>query len=285
MILEGYGLSKCYGKLHALDNVNVSCEAGRIYGLLGANGAGKTTLFKILLGLIRPDSGEVVIHSKREKPLGGIIEKPAAYEYLSAHQNLRLFSRVQGAQSDQATINQQLAAVGLPVDRTDPVRNFSMGMKQRLGIAIAMLNSPECLILDEPFSGLDPLGIESLRELIQDLAASRGISVIVSSHIIDQLSKLSDELIILKSGKLVNRGITQDIISASTMSYTICGTGIGELQEWGDYQVSVSGQCAKVTTDAQGIGEVIEMITAKGLRITSCSPDIDMSRLFDPVTT
>ena len=280
MILTGHALSKRYGDLQALDHVDVSCEPGRIYGLLGANGAGKTTLFRILLGLTKPDHGQVIINSDRKKPLGGIIEKPAAYDYLSARQNLRLFSSVQGAPKDDNTISERLESVGLPLDRHDPVRNFSMGMKQRLGIAIAMLNDPECLVLDEPFSGLDPLGIDSLLRLIRNLAAEHSISVIVSSHIVDQLARLCDELLVLRSGKLVNRGITQNIIVACTDSYTLCGPSLST-HDWGNYEASIAGQCVTVIADAEGIGELIEQLTKQGLRISSCSPNINMSKLFD----
>src|SRR5690606_28536453 len=128
-------------------------------GLVGANGAGKTTLFKILLGLVTADSGSVSVASEGKKIVGGIIEKPALYEYLNAHDNLKVFSKMQGSPYDKNTLYTALEKVGLGLDRKDPVKNFSMGMKQRLGIAIALLNNPKCLILDEPFSGLDPLGI------------------------------------------------------------------------------------------------------------------------------
>lgn len=281
MILTGQALSKSYGTLQALDGVDIACAPGKIYGLLGANGAGKTTLFRILLGLIQPDHGQVVIDSDRLKPLGGIIEKPAAYEYLNAQQNLMLFSKIQGAPSDQATIDERLAAVGLSPERKDPVRNFSLGMKQRLGIAIAMLNDPQCLVLDEPFSGLDPIGIASLRSLIQALASEQGLSVIVSSHIVDELSKLCDELIVLKSGRIVNSGPTENIISSCTESFVIAGPQINNAKLWQQYHTKKLGQSVQVFVGPAQIAQVIAGLAKEQVSITSCTPEISMDKLFD----
>ena len=135
MIISGRGLSKCYGKLKVLDNVSISCEAGEICGLLGANGAGKTTLFKILFGLVTPNTGTVTINTDSIKPIGGIIEKPALYEYLNARDNLKIFGSIQGVNTNTDFLATTLLSVGLPLDRHDPVRNFSLGMKQRLLVA------------------------------------------------------------------------------------------------------------------------------------------------------
>ena len=157
------GVHKKYGNVTALNSTSISCGKGEILGLVGSNGAGKTTLFKILLGLVTADSGKVEISGDGAKKIGGIIEKPALYPYLNAHENLRLFAKMQGADFSKIAIEASLEQVGLPLHRTDPVRNFSMGMKQRLGIAVALLNNPSCLLLDEPFSGLDPLGIEAFK--------------------------------------------------------------------------------------------------------------------------
>src|SRR6187551_230708 len=213
MIISGHGLSKSYGKLKVLDNVNISCAAGEICGLLGANGAGKTTLFKILFGLVTPDAGTVKINTNSIKPIGGIIEKPALYEYLNARDNLKIFGSIQGVDTNNDFLATTLLKVGLPLDRNDPVRNFSMGMKQRLAIAIALLNNPACLVLDEPFTGLDPLGITTLRKLIIDLAEKENLAVILSSHIVEELSKMCNTLYVLKAGRIVNAGPAQKLIA------------------------------------------------------------------------
>ena len=206
--------------------------------MLGANGAGKTTLFKILFGLVTPDSGKVILPENAVKPIGGIIEKPALYEYLNAYDNIHLFSSIQGLKLTKKEIAVQLDKVGLPTDRMDPVAHFSMGMKQRLGIAIALLNNPSCLVLDEPFTGLDPMGVSSLRNLIATLAEKERLAIILSSHIIEELSKLCHKLYVLKNGQLVNSGPTQDLIAANTLVYSICAPGIHNAACLSSYPVS-----------------------------------------------
>jgi ABC-2 type transport system ATP-binding protein len=154
-------------------------------------------------------------------------------------------------------------------------------MKQRLGIAIALLNDPECLVLDEPFSGLDPIGIASLRTLIQELASKQGLSVLISSHIIDELSKLCDELIVLKSGMIVSRGDTQDIISACTESYIISGPEITKTDVWKRYNVLIMRQSVRVLAGAEEIAKIISELAKEEVNITSCTPEISMEKLFD----
>lgn len=284
MSIAGIELSKTYQGRKVLDKVSISCAAGEICGLLGANGAGKTTLFKILFGLVTPDSGKVQLPDNVVKPIGGIIEKPALYEYLNAHDNIHLFSSIQGLQLSKNEIAEQLQKVGLPVDRIDPVANFSMGMKQRLGIAIALLNNPSCLVLDEPFTGLDPMGVSSLRNLITTLAQKEGLAIILSSHIMDELSKLCHRLYVLKNGQLVNSGLTQDLIAANTMVYSICAPGIHTASCLTDYTVSFKGNCALVTIEAAQVSALIQALHQENIFITSCTPELSMEKLFETHT-
>jgi ABC-2 type transport system ATP-binding protein len=281
MIISGNSLTKTYGKLKVLDNVNISCGAGEICGLLGSNGAGKTTLFKILFGLVTPDSGTVEINSDSVKPMGGIIEKPALYEYLNAYDNLKIFASIQGVVVTPDFLASTLLKVGLPLDRKDPVRNFSMGMKQRLGIAIALLNNPKCLVLDEPFTGLDPLGVASLRKLIVDLAEKENLAVILSSHIIEELSKICHRLYVLKEGKMVNTGPAEKIIAEITTAYTICAENISSSQTLKNYEISFKGNCALVTINPERISELMRKLQGEGIYITSCIPELSMERLFE----
>jgi len=280
MIISGVELSKSYRSGKVLDNVNISCSAGEICGLLGSNGAGKTTLFKILCGLISPDSGSVKINSKRVKPIGAIIEKPALYDYLNAFQNLKLFASIQGAPTDLQSINESLVKVGLPLDRKDPVRNFSMGMKQRLGIAIALLNNPQCLVLDEPFSGLDPIGIAALRKLILNLAENEKLAILLSSHIIDELSKVSQTLYVISNGKILKKGSTQSIITENTDTYTFCAPNISESKALKNYAVVVKGNCASVRLTPDKVPGLIQEMYNEAIYITSCTPEINMEKLF-----
>jgi ABC-2 type transport system ATP-binding protein len=281
MIISGTNLSKEYGKRKVLDNVSIGCAAGEICGLLGANGAGKTTLFKILFGLITPDTGEVVLPKHSVKPIGGIIEKPALYEYLNAQDNIHLFASIQGLQLTKQEIAAHLIKVGLPTDRTDKVENFSMGMKQRLGIAIALLNNPACLVLDEPFTGLDPLGVSSLRRLIADLAEKEKLAIILSSHIIEELSKLCHTLFVLKEGKLVNAGPAQQLIADNTCVYNICADNIRKAGCLKNYAVEYKGNCAIVTISAAEVPSLIQLLAEEHIYITSCTPELSMEKLFE----
>lgn len=276
------GVHKKYGKVRALNNVSISCGKGEILGLVGANGAGKTTLFKILLGLVTADSGKVEIAGDGVKKIGGIIEKPALYPYLNAHENLRLFAKMQGANSSKQAVEASLEQVGLPLNRTDPVRNFSMGMKQRLGIAVALLNNPSCLLLDEPFSGLDPLGIEALKQLILDLTQQTQMTILISSHIIDVLSTVCTNLSIIHNGEIVQTGATSTILAACTKSYSLCGSDIKKASFLSDYDTVSNGDCMTISASATEISEIIFKLSQQQIAITSCRPVLDLQQLFNP---
>ena len=272
---------KKYGKVRALNNTSISCGKGEILGLVGANGAGKTTLFKILLGLVTADHGKVEISGDGAKKIGGIIEKPALYPYLNAHENLRLFAKMQGADFSKIAVEASLEQVGLPLNRKDPVRNFSMGMKQRLGIAVALLNNPSCLLLDEPFSGLDPLGIEALKQLIFDLNQQTQMSILISSHIIDVLSTVCTKLSIIHNGEIIQTGETSTVLSACTKSYTLCGSDIKKASFLSDYDTVSNGDCMTISASATEISEIISKLSQQQIAITSCRPVLDLQQLFN----
>lgn len=281
MIISGVNLSKSYKSLKALDAVTISCAPGEILGVVGANGSGKSTLFKILLGVIKPDTGTVTINSKNVKPIGGIIEKPALYEYLNAHDNLRVFRSIQGLSTNTQVLTESLIKVGLPIDRKDPVKNFSMGMKQRLGIAIALLNNPECLILDEPFSGLDPFGIISLKTLITKLAEKEKLAVLISSHILDEINKICHKLAVIKNGKIIKTGTTLNIINQSTIAYTLTGTNFIKSSILKTYDATIQNNQATVKISSENISDLIQKLHQENINITSFSPEISMNKLFE----
>lgn len=281
MIISGKNLSKSYKSLQALNNVSISCQAGEILGLVGANGSGKSTLFKILLQVMKPDSGTVTIHSKKVKPIGGIIEKPALYEYLNAAENLKVFASIQSLKTDRQFIVNCLTKVGLPIDRKDRVKNYSMGMKQRLGIAIALLNNPECLVLDEPFSGLDPMGIASLKTLITKLAKEEKLAILISSHILDELNKISHRLAVIKNGEIIKTGTTEDIISQSTTAYTIVAPNIASSSVLKTYDAVIKNNQAVVHVKPENISDLIKKLQQEHIRINAFSPEISMHKLFE----
>jgi ABC-2 type transport system ATP-binding protein len=265
-----------------LDDINISCSAGEICGLLGANGAGKTTLLKILLGLVTPDSGTVIISAKRSKPIGGIVEEPALYDYLNAYDNLKIFGGIQGVNMNIDFLKASLSKVGLPLDRRDPVRNFSMGMKQRLGIAVALLNNPACLVLDEPFTGLDPLGAAALQKLVIELTVREDLAVILSSHIVDELRNTCKTLYILKEGRIVNSGPTEKLTAENSNTYSIHAENIVSSLSLKEYQPSFKGNnCASVTIAPEQVAQLVQQLYLEQIYVTSCSPELSMESLFE----
>ena len=200
VILSLKNIYKTYGKEQVLHNISFDIEQGEICGLIGENGAGKTTLMRILLGLIRADKGE--IESVSQHKIGSIIESPALYPNLTGRQHLQYYKTRFGLKTD---ITKMLELVHLPEPSWDrKVKNYSLGMKQRLSIAIALLDNPELIILDEPVNGLDPQGISDLRKMILNLRDQLGVTFLISSHILPELEFITDKYIIMKKGKILN---------------------------------------------------------------------------------
>lgn len=279
-MLTGNNLSKSYPSGKALDNVSIHISPGQICGLLGRNGAGKTTLFKILCGLVKPDKGQVIINSKRSKPIGGIIERPGLYNFLNAHDNIKIFAGIQGAPADKLSIAQTLLKVGLPLDRKDPVSNFSLGMKQRLGIAIALINDPECLVLDEPFSGLDPIGVASLISLIKKLAEEENIAILLSSHMMVEISKCCHFLYVIEKGEIVNSGITNELINQHITSFSITASNIAASSTLKNYTVEMGTNDANVVCSAKGIPLLLNELLKEGIEVTACTPVLTLEQLI-----
>src|SRR5690625_2496660 len=192
-VLKTNHLSKKYKNNFALDHVNITIKKGDIYGLIGQNGAGKTTLLRLMTGLVFPSNGTIELFGKThrqvnidaQKRMGAIIEQPALFPNMTAYENLEVH-RIQKGIPGQACIEKTLALVGLADVGNKKTRNFSLGMKQRLGLGIALLSDPELLVLDEPTNGLDPMGIVELRELIKKLNREKGLTVLLSSHILSE---------------------------------------------------------------------------------------------------
>lgn len=207
-MLETHHVSKAFGKQLVVDDVSIKVKKQTVYGLLGPNGAGKSTLLKMLTGLLRPTKGEIMINGhpwsrKDLKDIGVLIESPALYGNLTAHENLLVHAKL--LHLPESRIQEVLNIVGLENTGKKKASQFSLGMKQRLGIAKALLNHPKLLILDEPTNGLDPLGIQDLRKLIQSFTEN-GITVILSSHILSEVKQLADYIGIIQNGKLRYEG-------------------------------------------------------------------------------
>lgn len=209
-IIETKNLTKQYGTQKSVADLNLHVEKGKIYGLLGRNGAGKTTTMKMLLGLTQPTSGEVRIWGKplkgNEKKIlpriGSLIESPGFYPNLTGTENLRIFATLRGIPNNHA-IKDALDFVGLPYKDKKLFSQYSLGMKQRLAIALAIMHDPELLILDEPTNGLDPIGIAEVRSFIRELCDARGKTILISSHILSEISLLADDYGIIDHGALL----------------------------------------------------------------------------------
>ncbi len=218
LAIEMAGLTKQFGRHRAVDTLNLAVHPGSVFGFLGPNGAGKTTTIRMLLGLIRPTqgSGRILGHDiERERGailphVGAIVESPAFYPILSGHDNLRVFARTAGNE-DASNIARVLEQVSLSSRAKDKVKTYSLGMKQRLAIAAALLNSPQIIFLDEPTNGLDPAGTVEIRELIEQLGAS-GHTIFLSSHLLHEVEQVCNEVAIINRGKMVAQGRVADLL-------------------------------------------------------------------------
>ena len=213
-VLQTYELTKAFGSKLAVDHVNMTIERGDIYGFIGKNGAGKTTLMRLVLNLALPTSGRIDLFGaaptmESRQRIGSLVETPGYYKNCSARENLLRFAMLYGA--DIREVDGILNQIGLAGTENKKVGKFSLGMKQRLGIGISLLNHPEFIILDEPINGLDPAGIQEIRNLILFLNKERGTTFLISSHLLDELSKIATRFGIINNGKLVEEIRSCDI--------------------------------------------------------------------------
>ena len=232
-ILTTDNLSKIYGEKRAADAVSLHIKKGDVYGLIGRNGAGKTTILKMICGLSTPTSGSISFggktgaeFAKQMNKIGSLIESPGLFPKMSAYQNIKLKCILCGRDNDEY-IKSLLKQVGLENVGKKSAQNFSLGMKQRLGIALALVGDPEFIVLDEPINGLDPQGIAEMREIIHRLSKERGMTVIVSSHILDELAKVADSFGIIHEGKLIDE-FTSEELDKRCSKYVLLKAGDAE---------------------------------------------------------
>lgn len=221
-LLETRNLTKSFRGRKIIDNLNLKVMKGDVYGFLGRNGQGKTTTIRLVTGLIFPDSGEVIINGcnlrtdfkQAISQIGAIVESPTFYDYLSGHENLSLMANlVPGI--GKSRIDEVLEIVGIRSRAKDKVRTYSLGMKQRLGIANALLNNPRLIILDEPTNGLDPQGMKEIREMIVQLSSEKGITFFISSHLLHEIQQFCNRIGIINDGKLLVEGNVKELVGNS----------------------------------------------------------------------
>ena len=235
-VIKVSNLSKSFGDISAVNNLNFTVTAGEVYGFLGQNGAGKSTTIRMLLTLLKPDNGEIEIfgmklYEHRKEILrktGAIIEKPDLYKYLSAYDNLRIFGIISGAKLSSKDIIAKLDYVGLAERAYHKVKTFSQGMKQRLGLAVALVNDPDLIILDEPINGLDPQGIADVRNLIIHLSRNEKKTILISSHLLSEMELIADSLLIIDKGEKIVEGPMQELIHPEKLKVELISTNIEE---------------------------------------------------------
>jgi ABC-type multidrug transport system ATPase subunit len=220
-IIQVNSLSKRFTEIKAVNDLSFSVQKGEVYGFLGQNGAGKSTTIRMLLTLVAPTHGSIHIFGKNIQAhrkeilqrVGAIIEKPDLYKYLTALQNIQIIAKLSGVHSTQKQLMQQLEKVGIGERANSKVKTFSQGMKQRLGVACALVNNPELIILDEPTNGLDPQGIADVRNLILHLSKEERKTIFVSSHLLSEIELVADSMLIIDQGRKIAEGKVADLLN------------------------------------------------------------------------
>ncbi|MFI5261158.1 MAG: ABC transporter ATP-binding protein [Candidatus Limnocylindrales bacterium] len=298
--LAVHGLRKAYGSRAALDGLDLEVPTGTVYGFLGPNGAGKTTTMRLLVGLIRPDAGTMQVlgqpYSWRDRhrlfQVGALIEAPSFYPFLSGRENLRAVAAT-GAPVPRGRVEEMLELVGLRERAGDKVGGYSLGMKQRLGIAAALLSDPSLLLLDEPANGLDPGGIVGMRDTLRQLAAA-GKTVFVSSHILPEVEQLADVVGIIARGRLVREGRIQDLLASSALirarvpAAQAVGAQAAAAARFGAGAITVQadGDSAwlAVHTDGSRSGELNQLLAGAGIYASRLEAGSDLESLFLELT-
>lgn len=278
-ILRASNISKIYGKHKALDKVSLEIKRGMVYGIIGANGAGKSTFMRTVMGLIATDEGEIELFGetgpkglqRARRKMGQSIETPALYPELTAYRNMQV-QAANGGVGDREIV-ELLALMNLCDTGKKKVKNFSLGMRQRLAIACTLVTNPEFLILDEPINGLDPSGIVEMREIIQRLVSERGITVLLSSHILDELSQIATHYGILHDGKLINElsrdelaEVTRQYIELETQSSEKAVTVLDELRIK-DYEV-ISSTVINIYERLDDAAKINHALVSAGLSVS-----------------
>jgi ABC-type multidrug transport system ATPase subunit len=282
-MLSVHHLSKSFGSFQAVNDLSFEVNQGEVYGFLGQNGAGKSTTIRMILSLIRPTGGSIEIFGKslyaeREailQRIGAVVEKPDLYRYLSGYENLSLFAKLSANHISKAEIMDCLALVGLDKRAKDPVRVYSQGMKQRLGIAVALVHNPDFIILDEPTNGLDPQGIADIRNLILMLSRERGKTILVSSHLLSEIEQVADSMLIINKGKKVVEGKVNELVNPEKLQLEIVSTdnpkALQLLSEtvWGKATSRSTAHRISVEIDAADVAALNKYLVDNNIGITS----------------
>jgi len=280
-ILKVRGLEKSFGDFKAVDGLDLDVYRGDVFGFLGPNGAGKSTSIRMLLSLIKPTAGTIEIFGKNFENnrnyilsrIGSIVEKPDFYKYLSAKKNIEIFARLSGVSKSNSQIEELIEFVGLKGRGDDKVKNYSHGMKQRLGLAQALVHDPELIILDEPTTGLDPQGIIDIRNLILYLSKEKNKTIFLSSHILSEMELIATRMAIINKGRCVAQGSIHDLLNDDDRIVTITVSEVDTIlnyinaSAWKTHINSIDGDTILFNLTFKQISELNKELVNQGFNI------------------
>ena len=297
LIIEVKNLSKKFKNVFAVEELSFTVNQGDIYGFLGQNGAGKSTTIRMLLTLIKPTAGEINLFGKKLsshrseilRQVGAVIEKPDMYKYLSAYDNLSIFAKMSGIRVTRQLLMQQLQMVGLQDRAMDTVKTFSQGMKQRLGIAVALVHNPALIILDEPTNGLDPQGIADMRNLILQLSRELGKTVLISSHLLSEIELMATRMIIINKGKKMVEGKVSELLDPAHTLIDIetlddaAAKYLLQHSEWLPYLQN--NNLLQLMMDKEKVPQLIKFLADKDIKMLSVNSSHSLENYFLSLTT
>lgn len=298
LIIQVNHLSKQFKDINAVDDLSFTVEQGDVYGFLGQNGAGKSTTIRMLLTLIKPTAGSISIFGKDLathrheilKQVGAVIEKPDLYKYLSAYDNLAIFAKMSGIKPDRSLLMAQLKMVGLDERATSKVKTFSQGMKQRLGIAVALVHNPQLIILDEPTNGLDPQGIADMRNLVLHLSREMGKTIVVSSHLLSEIELVANRMLIIHKGKKIVEGNVAELLDpARSLVQIETGNDLETRQKlehtkWAASLQNKAGSL-QIKMNKQDVPQLIAELVNRQVQVISVNPMHSLEDYFLSLTT
>lgn len=279
-IIETENLTKQYGTTTVVDNINLHVPKGKIYGLLGRNGAGKTTAMKMMLQLVYPTGGAIRLFGTDYKEhthsfygkIGSIIETPGFYSNLTGYENLKIIAKLRG-QLSKDSVQEALRVVGLEKETRKVFADYSLGMKQRLGIAAAIMHEPELLILDEPINGLDPIGISEIRSFLSELSHSKGTTILISSHVLNEIEQIADIIGVMHEGRLIEEVNMAELHKRNRryIEFDLSNVEIAAKILENHYQIkdySIQGNTIKIYDFTHNSGEINKAFVENGLLVT-----------------
>lgn len=297
-IIEINSLTKTFGSLKAVDQLSLTVNKGDIYGFLGPNGAGKSTTIRMLLSLIKPSSGTInifgtsLLENRREilKKVGAIVEKPDFYLYLTAEKNLELLGKISGADISKKSIHGILDTVGLLDRAQSKVKTFSYGMKQRLGLAQALLHNPDLIILDEPTNGLDPVGVKEIRELILNLSKDHNKTIFLSSHTLPEVELIATRMAIINKGSTIVEGNVKELLNSGLLKATftvdnpILAHESLRNSQFSQSEITVSNNSITIETEQYLIPHINVLLVQHSIQVEDISSTRSLEEYFLSIT-